>query len=277
MPELDLEEVLRDLPRPSFKQRLKERLMDPQTVTPYITAIPVDDLADFVKETFGAEELVRATGSAGGTHYSLRIGDSMLMMGGGAALSHPPMPTMLHMYVPHVDDAHRRAVAAGCKELKPPRDQEYGDRDSVVEDLAGNQWCLATSHGPHYRPERMRTVTAYLHPFGVRDLIEFMRQALGISVIEEYAAPDGTIAHAKVQLGNTIIEMGEAHAEWTPMPTMMHVNVADSDAAYERAIAAGAKSIMPPADQRYGPRMSAVEDPTGNQWYFAGPSRKIEQ
>lgn len=273
MPELDLEDVLRDLPRPSFKQRLKERLMETQTVTPYITVGPVDELADFVKETFGAEELVRATGAAGGTHYSLRIGDSMLMIGGGAALAHAATPTMLHLFVPDVDDAHRRAIEAGAREVMPPRDQEYGERDSVVEDLAGNQWCLATSRGTAYKPDRMRNLTMYLHPFGVHDLIDFMQRALGVEVLEQYPAPDGTVMHAKVQLGNTIIEMGEAHGQWAPMPTMIHVNVPDSDAAYDRAVAEGAKSIMAPRDQPYGPRMAAVEDPTGNQWYFAGPSR----
>lgn len=272
MPELDLEDVLRDLPRPAFRQRLKETLMEPQTVIPYLTVGAVDELAAFVKETFGAEELVRATGSAGGTHYSLRIRDSMLMIGGGEQLAHAAMPTMLHMFVPDVDEAHRKALDAGAKELMPPTDQEYGERDSAIEDLAGNQWCLATSKGPRYKPDRMRSVTIYLHPYGVRDLIAFMTRAFGVETLEQYPAPDGTVMHAKVQLGNTLIEMGEAHGEWTPMPTMILVNVPDADAAYARAIAEGAKSIAPPANHPEG-RTGAVEDPAGNQWYLTSASR----
>lgn len=274
MPELDLEDVLRDLPRPAFKARLKETLMEQQTVVPYLTVGPVDEVADFVKEIFGAEQLVRSKGSAGGTHYSFRIGDSTLMVGGGAALAHKAMPTMLHVYVPDVDAMYQRAIDAGGKSLGAPRDQEYGDRDCVVEDVAGNQWCLATSKGPSYKPDAMRRLTLYLHPQGVRNLVDFMKRAIGIDVREQYEAPDGTIAHAKVQLGNTIIEMGEAHAQWTPMPTMLYCNVPDADAAYERAIAEGGKSIAPPGNPPYSGRMAAIEDPAGNQWYFASPSPK---
>ena len=271
MPERDLEEVLRDLPRPSFKQRLKERIMEPQTITPYITVGPADELADFVKNTFGAEQLARAIGPAGGVHYSLRIGDAQVMIGGGAALAHKAMPTMLHLYVPDVDAMYRRAIEAGAKSLGEPRDQVYGDRDCTVEDLAGNQWCLATSKGPQYKPDRMRNVTVYLHPYGVHKLIDYMQRAFDAQVLEQYPAPDGTVAHAKVQLGNTIIEMGEAHEQWTPLPTMIQFQVSDTDAAYERALAVGGTSVTPPANQPYGARVAAVEDPTGNQWYMTGP------
>ena len=274
MPELDLEQVLRDLPRPSFKQRLKERLMQPQTITPYITVGPADELAEFVKNTFGAEQLVRAIGGAGGVHYSLRIGDSQVMIGGGEALAHKAMPTMLHYYVPDVDALYQRALDAGAKSLGAPRDQEYGDRDCVVEDLAGNQWCLATSRGPRYKPESMRSVSIYLHPFGVRELVGFVERAFGAEALEQYPAPDGTVAHTKIRIGNTIVEMGEAHGPWLPMPTMIYLQVADADAAYQRAMAEGGKSVMPPANQPYGARVGAVEDPTGNQWYMAGPVQR---
>ncbi len=276
MPELDLEQALRDLPRPSFRERLRASL-EPQTLTPYIVVGEVDAVIDFTKRMFNADELVRSTGSAGGTHCEVRIGDSRVMIGGGAHLSHSAMPTMLHVYVPDVDAMFERALAAGAKNLGPPRDQQYGDRDCMVEDAGGNQWCLATSRGPSYRPDALRTVTLYLHPSGVPKLIDFTEQALGSHTLERYAAPDGTVVHAKVQMGNSIIEIGEAHGQWQPMPSMIYVLVADTDAAYARAIDAGGKSIMPPADQSYGARMAGVEDQLGNQWYLAGaptPDRK---
>ena len=270
MPEMDLEQALRDLPRPSFKERLRER-MQMQTVTPYIVVGPVDEVIDFVKEAFSAEEIVRSTGSAGGTHCELRIGDSRVMIGGGANLAHKAMPTMLHMYVRDVDSVHRRAIDLGGTSMMEPVDQQYGDRDSVVADAGGNQWCLARSRTGAYKPETMRDVTLYLHPYGANDLVEFIGKAFGAETLERHAAPDGSLLHAKVRLGNSIIEMGEAHGEWKPQPTMIYVMVSDADAAYERAIAAGAKSVQPPSDQPYGPRMAAVEDPAGNQWYLARP------
>ena len=271
MPELDLEQVLRDLPRPSFKRRLRES-MQSQTVTPYITTRDVDAVVGFARDGFAAEEVLRMAGEAGGIHCEIRIGDSKVMIGGGNTLTAPPMPTMLHVYVRDVDALHRRALEAGGKELAPPRDQAYGDRDSVVEDAAGNQWCIATSKGGAYKPEALRDVTLYLHPSGVPDLLRFTEAAFGGETLERYDAPDGTVAHAKVRFGNSVVEMGEAHGQWAPMPTMIFFSVADADAAYARAMAAGARSIMAPKNQPYG-RTGAVEDPAGNQWYMAGPVR----
>jgi uncharacterized glyoxalase superfamily protein PhnB len=63
--------------------------------------------------------------------------------------------------------------------------------------------------------------------------------------------------------------MGEAHGKYEPMPAMFYLYVADCDAAYRRALAAGAKSLHEPTDQPYGDRNSAVTDAFGNTWYIA--------
>lgn len=271
MPELDLEQALRDLPHPSFKHRLRER-MQPQTLTPYIVVRQVDAVIDFAKEVFDAQELLRTTGSAGGTHCELRIGDSKVIVGGGEKIDHDAMPTMLHVYVRDVDAMYRRAIAAGATSVMAPVDQEYGDRDCTVQDAGGNFWCIATSRGPAHKPEMLRDVTLYLHPHRVPDLIDFMARAVGSETLERYASPDGsTVVHAKIKVGNTVVEMGEAHGQWTPQPTMIYLLVGEADAAFERAIAAGGKAIMPPADQPYGARLAGVEDFAGNHWYLASP------
>ena len=77
-------------------------------------------------------------------------------------------------------------------------------------------------------------------------------------------------AHAKIRIGDSIIEMGEAHGQWGPMPATIHLYVSDTDAVYRQAMAAGAaKSLSEPADQPYGDRMAGVEDACGNRWYIA--------
>jgi uncharacterized glyoxalase superfamily protein PhnB len=50
----------------------------------------------------------------------------------------------VHVYVPNVDDAYRKALAAGAKSEREPSDQFYGDRSAGVTDRAGNQWWIAT-------------------------------------------------------------------------------------------------------------------------------------
>jgi PhnB protein len=63
--------------------------------------------------------------------------------------------------------------------------------------------------------------------------------------------------------------VAEANETWKPMPTALYFYLDDVDAAYKRALAAGASSIMPPADQFYGDRMAGVLDPSKNMWWLA--------
>ncbi len=112
------------------------------TVTPYLIVDEVDTLIAFVKQAFGAEETFRTTGSAGGQHVEVQIGDSMVMIGAGAAGE--AMPTMLFLYVEDVDAVYQRALEAGATALMEPSDQSHGDRMAGVKDASGNQWYMAT-------------------------------------------------------------------------------------------------------------------------------------
>jgi PhnB protein len=240
------------------------------TVTPYLRVERVAGLLDFVKQAFGAVETVRATGSAGGLHAEVRIDDSMVMMGGFAGIDE--MPTALHLYVENADAVHQRAVAAGAVTLHGPVDQPYGDREASVRDPFGNQWYIAThtaTPATGHRPAGLRAVTPYLHPRGAENLIDFLKNAFGAEEAARFQSPDGVIQNAKVGIGDSVIEMGEAHGEWQPMPAAIYVYVEDVDALYQRALRAGAISMQPPANQPYGDRTAHVQDPHGNVWYLA--------
>lgn len=112
------------------------------TVTPYLIIPKLDDFVAFVEAAFDAEETYRTTGAAGGTHVEVRIGDSMIMVGAGAASD--PMPTMLHLYVHDVDPVYQRALQAGATSLMEPSQQPDGDRRAGVQDAFGNQWYITT-------------------------------------------------------------------------------------------------------------------------------------
>ena len=83
------------------------RLENRRAVTPYITVHKPAELIDFVTHAFGAIEHFRATGSAGGMHAEVSIGDSVVMIGGAEHIE--PKPTAIHLYVPDVDQAYERA------------------------------------------------------------------------------------------------------------------------------------------------------------------------
>ena len=243
-----------------------------RTITPYLIAENADALIGFVRDTFGAQETFRAIGGAGGIHAEVRLGDSMLMIGGGApnlSWRGDPIPTALHVYVEDVDAVHARAVAAGAVAVQPPADQEYGERSSSVKDAAGNHWYIATYKGASFIPEGLRNVNVYLHPLRAEPVIAFVKKAFGATEVERYETPDGVIHHARVEIGDSVLEMGEAHGPYQPMPTMLYLYVPDVDAVYHRALNAGAISMSEPKDQPYGDRSAGVKDVFGNQWYIA--------
>lgn len=275
---------LRDLPRQEFKAQLMTDLMRRatmtrtavkpirkgfHTVTPYLIVPGAAELIDFVKQAFGAEELYRGTGPGGGIHAEVQIQDSMLMIGGGEALRHAATPAAIHLYVNDADSVYQRALEAGATSLHQPVDQPYGDREASVKDLAGNHWYIATHKATGHAPEGLRAVTPFLHPRGAATLIDFMERAFGAEEQSRYQSPDGVIRHATVKIGDSMIEMGEAHGPWQPMPATFFLYVNDVDAWYERAVAAGAVSRGAPADQPYGDRVGGVADPFDNLWYLA--------
>ncbi len=118
-------------------------------------------------------------------------------------------------------------------------------------------------------PEGYRTVTPYLVVRGAAQLIDFLERAFDAQQTERMTNPDGTVGHAALRIGDSMVMMGEATATIAPMPAMIHLYVEDADATYRRAVEAGATPIRPLADQFYGDRSGGVKDPAGNQWWIA--------
>jgi PhnB protein len=243
------------------------------TLTTYLVAQDADGLIEFMTRTFGAEETFRSgPGSEGGVHCEVKIGDSMLMVGGGGAgmkWRGTPMPSAFHIYVPDCDATYARALEAGATSIDKPADQSYGERSATVKDAAGNSWYIATYKGESYKWEGAPTLQPCLHPLRAEPVINFVKRAFGAQELGRHATPDGVIHHVTVKIGNGLMEMGEAHGPYQPMPTMFYLYVEDCDALYKRALSAGATSISEPQDQPYGDRSGGVIDPFGNKWYIA--------
>lgn len=239
------------------------------TVTPYLVVPEVDRLVTFLRDTFGAEETYRSpgTGSAGGFHCEVRIGDSMLMCGGGGTYQGPSKPGMLHVYVPDADEVYRRALAAGAESVAEPEDKPYFERQAGVRDPTGCLWYMATRHPGAPRLEGMRSVTPFLVAPGALDLIEFLKRAFEAREIGIYKSPEGALVHAALWIGDAALEFGEGKA----LPSSFYLYVPDADAVYARAVEAGARPLFPPADQPYGDRIGGVEDPWGHTWYVGTP------
>lgn len=118
-------------------------------------------------------------------------------------------------------------------------------------------------------PEGYHTITPYLIVEGVPKLIDFLKSVFGAEEMERFTDSKGGISHAEVRIGDSVLMMGEATTDWKAMPASLYIYVKDTDAAFNRALQAGATSIKEPADQFYGDRNAGVKDPSGNCWFIA--------
>jgi len=114
------------------------------SVTPYLLVQAPEKLIDFVKASFGAEEMLRMPGpdGTGVSHAEVRIGDSVVMMGQPA--DGTMMPAAIYLYVADADAIYQRALKAGGESTEEPNDTFYGDRRAGVKDPCGNLWWIAT-------------------------------------------------------------------------------------------------------------------------------------
>src|ERR1043165_59759 len=243
------------------------------TVTPYLVVSDVHAEAEFLKQTFGVTGQIYGLGSQGGFHAEYNIGGSMIMVGGGGRGSEwkgTPLPTYIHLYVEDVDAVYEKAVQAGATNLSEPAERFYGDRECGFRDPGGNQWFVATHHGESFIPPRHPNLMPSLLPVGASKMINFLKQAFDAEEIEVHRSPDGGVKHGSIRVGTSVVELGEAHGQWQPLPSVYMMYVDDVDAWYERAIKAkGAIAKDSPKLQPHGARVGSIEDPFGNVWYIA--------
>lgn len=113
------------------------------------------------------------------------------------------------------------------------------------------------------------TITPYLVVRNAPRLIEFVSAAFGGELISRMSRPDGSVMHAEMRVGNSMIMVGEGAGEFGPMPTAIYLYVPDCDAVYRRALAAGGTAISPVRDMPSGERYGGIKDPCGNFWWVA--------
>jgi PhnB protein len=243
------------------------------SVTPYLILPNASQWIEFVKQAFGAKEHFRAKRPDAEDvimHAEVKIGDSMIEVA-DANPQYPSMPATLTLRVTDPDAVYNRAIAAGADPVEPVRDQPYGTRAGTVRDASGNNLHIFTPLPGDKIFQEFRSVTPHLYADDGLRLIEFLEKGLGGKEVYRAQTPEGGIPHAQVLIGDSIVALagGRGRHEFPIKPTTLHLYVPDTDALYERALAAGATSIQAPADQPYGDRSAGVRDPFGNTWYIA--------
>jgi uncharacterized glyoxalase superfamily protein PhnB len=267
---------------------------------------------EFYQRTLGAKETFRFQVGDTIPHAGLMIGDSVINVTGewpeGGRFSAETLggsPISISIQVDDVDAFVEHAVAGGMKLVREPKNQFYGHRDATIEDPFGYTWAVFTvreemsveemhrrmqgmTRGPEggETPERKegvspvpagyRTVTPYLVVPDVDAVIDFVKKTFGGE--EKFRAVGSAGGyHCEVRVEDSMLMIGGGGAEvaWKGEAKLgaFHVYVRDVDAAYQRALQAGAKSLQEPTDQFYGERSASVIDGAGNHWYIATRSK----
>ena len=127
------------------------------------------------------------------------------------------------------------------------------------------------------QPDSYHTVTPYLIVAGAASAIEFYKRAFDAVEKVRMDGPEGRIAHAELQIGDSIVMLADEHPErgargpksvgGSPISLLLYVK--DVDAVVKGAVSVGAKLTRPVEDQFYGDRVGGVEDPFGHLWYVA--------
>ena len=118
-------------------------------------------------------------------------------------------------------------------------------------------------------PFGLHTVTPYLVVKDVERLILFLQEVFSGELRGDiHYRDDGTIKHAEIVIGDSVIMMGSAIEATHSSTTTLYIYVPDCDQTYELALTKGATSISPPANFPHGDRYGGVQDPTGNNFWI---------
>ena len=139
--------------------------------------------------------------------------------------------------------------------------------------------------GPSAVPEHLHTVTPRLVvPDGAGAIDFYTRAFAAREIAERFTDPSGSVIHAEIQIGDSVVMITEESADGPPakspeslggtVSAIMATYWDDVDAAWDRAVSAGAEIIYPLEDQFYGERGGRLRDPFGQQWML---SQRIEE
>jgi len=118
------------------------------------------------------------------------------------------------------------------------------------------------------------TVTPYLLVARADAELAFLKNAFGAQEREVSRKEDGSIMHAEITIGDSLVMIGQAGGQWQPRDGCFYLWVDDVDATYRRALEAGGTSESEPEDKPYGHRNAGVIDPSGLTWWIAAPVKK---
>ena len=132
-------------------------------------------------------------------------------------------------------------------------------------------------------PSSTQILTAYICVRGASEALAFYKKAFGAEETFRLTDLTGKIGHAQVTIGGSTLMLADEHPEYGVLappalggsPVSLHIDVVNADAAYQRALDAGATALRPPSDQFYGMRAASVVCPFGYRWTLSHPVEEV--
>jgi uncharacterized glyoxalase superfamily protein PhnB len=228
---------------------------------------------DWLGRAFGFDkQMVHDAADGGVAHAELKFGAGVIGVS-SAGLAQPGNPWSsvrqgIYVTVTDVDALHDRAKSAGADIASPLKDQDYGSREFGARDLEGHLWgfgtyAMASEGEPNIFPG--------LHYQDSRAALDWLERAFGFKQGLEVPGPDGKVMHAESRLGDGTIFLDSGPrdtAVWGRNAHAVYVHVADPDAHYTRAVAAGAGIVKAPHDTPWA-RGYCAHDLEGFVWGFS--------
>ena len=234
-----------------------------------IPAADVERSSHFYRDAFGWELRTRGDGA-------VAFDDTVNEVSGSWVTGRPPSAEpgiMVHIMAADLEAALAAVRTAGGEVLS--EDAVPGERVGHVRDPAGNVIGVYQEPGLAERERTVRPVPEHLHTVTPR--LALSDGAAGIDVYKVAVRcqgarrarqmAHGTLVDAELLIGDSVVMVKDAQDD--EFDALLCTYWPDVDAAWDRAVRAGAEVIYPLADQFYGERGGRLGDPFGNQWMLA--------
>ena len=127
-----------------------------------------------------------------------------------------------------------------------------------------------------YIPKGYHTLTSAIAVKGAAKALDFYKKIFGAKVLLKLDGPKGSIVHSEIQIGDSILMISDEDPNYNRSPksvgsstVVFSLYVEDVDKTIKKAVKAGAKIIIPAADQFYGDRSGRIRDPFGHVWIIS--------
>ena len=125
-------------------------------------------------------------------------------------------------------------------------------------------------------PQGYGTVTPWIISRDSARLLDFITDAFGGAEIARVPNEDGSIGHAEIRIGDSVVMMFDGRANWPDLPGFLRLYVVNGDAVFARAIDAGAEPVTEMTELAWGDRVGRVRDPQGNVWWIQERVAELE-